>query len=106
MTRCAECGAAHQPGETCRECFDALLAFENERPPVFGEVHHLTVASYFLQHPAGYSDAALEMWEELIRESLAGRATPRELLRRSGQRFAGERRVRDPNAVRPRWWPT
>lgn len=102
---CPECGAAWTATRTCRDCFDALLAYENEHPPAFGAVHHLTVASYFLQHPTGYASATLEIWRELIADAMAGRATPRELLRRAGRRFAGATRVRDPGAGVPAGWP-
>jgi uncharacterized protein DUF5946 len=103
--RCPACGAASSPGATCRDCFDALLAFENERPPAFGAVHHLTVACYFLQHPAGYALRTLELWHELLADSLDGRAAPRELQARFAKRFGGATRVRDANAVLPAWWP-
>lgn len=104
--RCPTCGAAWSAGATCRDCFDALLAFENERPPAFGAVHHLTVACYFLQHPAGYAVHTLDMWRELLADSLDGRASPRELQARFARRFGGANRVRDPHAVLPDWWPS
>lgn len=104
-TACAECGASQADGVSCRACFEALLAFENERPPVFGAVHHLTVACYFLQHPAGYVPAALDGWRELIAESLDDGETPRQMSTRMRRRFDGAKRVRDPSAVTPAWWP-
>jgi hypothetical protein len=102
---CPECGAQQMTGEACRDCFEALLAFENERPPVFGAVHHLTVACYFLQHPAGYALAALTSWRELLASSLDGRETPRQISERMRRRFDGAERVRDPSALPPAWWP-
>jgi hypothetical protein len=102
---CLECGAEAPAGETCRDCFEALLAYENERPPAFGAVHHLTVACYSLQHPAGYARAALDSWRELIAATLDGRAAPNDLRHRLGQRFAGARRVREPGSRPPDWWP-
>jgi hypothetical protein len=103
--RCAECGAA-QAGGACIECFHALLAFENENPPAFGAVHHLTVACYYLQHPAGYALPALEMWRTMVADSLAGRATVEEMLRRARKRFEGAARARVPGATAPRGWPS
>jgi hypothetical protein len=104
--RCPTCGAAWSTGATCRDCFDALLAFENERPPAFGAVHHLTVPCYFMQHPAGYALHTLSTWRELLADSLDGRASPRELQARFAHRFDGAKRVRDPDAVLPGWWPS
>lgn len=82
-----------------------MLAYENERPLVFGAVHHLTVPCYFLQHPTGYGRDVLDAWRELIADALDGRATPRALRQRTGRRFAGSRRVRDPDAGVPSDWP-
>ena len=103
--RCAQCGAAHSPGAECEACFHALLAYEYERPVAFGAVHHLTVAAYYLQHPAGYKTEALDFWRELIAESLDGLVTPRDLLKRASQRFGGATRTREEGATPPVWWP-
>ena len=105
LARCAECGAEQRAGAECRACFEALLAFEAERPPVFGAVHHLTVAAYFLQHPIGYAPDILDAWHALLADALDGRATPRELMRRHGRQFAGSRRVRTAEATTPPHWP-
>jgi hypothetical protein len=102
---CPECGARQSPA-SCIDCFHALLAFENENPPVFGAVHHLTVACYYLQHPSGYALPALEMWRTLVADSLARRATVAEMLRRSRARFEGATRARQPGAKPPAGWPT
>lgn len=102
---CAECGAPQPAGGGCRDCFEALLAFEAERPAVFAAVHHITVATYFLQHPAGYGGEVLTAWRRLIAAALAGAATTRELQRRVGRQFAGERRVRDGGTEIPAGWP-
>jgi hypothetical protein len=102
---CAGCGAPADGGASCRDCFDALLAYENEHPPAFGAVHHLTVACYFLQHPAGYGAEILRTWHELLRASLVAGERPHELQRRMGRRFAGSAKVRDPHASPPAHWP-
>jgi hypothetical protein len=105
LTRsCSECGALFAEGADCQSCFHALLAYENERPPAFGAVHHLTVATYYLQHPAGYTPEALAHWREVVRRSLDGAAI-RELREFSGKQFEGSKRVREPGAAAPPWWP-
>lgn len=103
--RCAECGAPQIPGAECRTCFDALLAFEAERPEVFGAVHHLTVATFFLQHPSGYGPEALASWQEMLADALDGRARPAELQRRHARHFGGARRVSQPGTLPPSDWP-
>jgi hypothetical protein len=82
------------------------LAFEAERPNVFGAVHHLTVATYSLQHAAGYRREVLAAWHRLLADALDGHATIDTLRRRLGQEFAGSTRVREPGAQPPDGWPT
>lgn len=102
---CSQCGAISSPEAACRACFEALLAFENERPKVFAAVHHLTVAAYYLQHPAGYSHSVLDAWRSPLADSLDGKVTPATLHKTLGQQFAGSKRVREPDATPPDWWP-
>lgn len=101
---CNHCGAVFEDGADCESCFHALLAYENERPAAFGAVHHLTVATYYLQHPAGYTHEALAHWREIVGKALAG-ASIRELREFSGRTFEGSKRVREPGASAPAWWP-
>ena len=101
---CPDCGAVQQRA-ACLSCFHALLAYENERPTAFGAVHHLTVATYYLQHPRGYTFDVLRAWRDLLADALDGRAAPREFLRRVSRDFSGPVRVRDPEATPPQWWP-
>jgi len=102
---CDQCGARYDDGADCESCFHALLAYENERPPAFGAVHHLTVAAYYLQHPTGYTHESLAHWRELISKSLDGGASVRQLRELSGKRFAGSKRVRAEGMAPPNWWP-
>jgi hypothetical protein len=103
---CSQCGAISSSETACRECFEALLAFENERPKVFAAVHHLTVAAYYLQHPAGYAHSVLDAWRSLLADSLDGKITPASLRQTLGRQFAGSKRVREPDATPPEWWPS
>jgi hypothetical protein len=82
-----------------------MLAFENERQRVFAAVHHLTVATYSLQHPAGYRHQVLAAWKSLLADALGGDATPATLRRRFGEQFAGSIRVLEPGAQPPAGWP-
>jgi hypothetical protein len=105
MSTCADCGSVQEEGASCQQCFDALLAFEYEHPVAFGAVHHLTVSSFYLQHPQGYSLEALDAWRALLTESLQGRRTQREILAAMSARFEGAKRVRDRDGAKPKWWP-
>jgi len=69
-------------------------------------VHHLTVTTYYLQHPTGYGLEILASWRSIAADALNGRATHRDLQQRMGRQFAGARRVRDARARVPPDWPT
>ncbi len=58
-SRCPDCGAAHATGVTCQDDFHQMLFWEAEEP-ARGEVHHLMVLCYHLQHPGLYSPAGLQ----------------------------------------------
>jgi hypothetical protein len=56
--QCPDCGAVLPVGETCEQAFHQMLFWEAEDPPR-GEVHHLMVLCYHLQHPGLYSPDGL-----------------------------------------------
>lgn len=68
-SRCPECGAVLQGGETCAALFHQMLYWENEQPEL-GSVHHLMVLCYHLQHPCLLSKAGLDYGVELLRDFL------------------------------------
>lgn len=80
-TRCSECGAALADDRTCADDFHQLLLWENERPEL-GEVHHLMVLCYHLQHPSLYSAEGLAHARRLLAEFVAGGLSPAEARRR------------------------
>ena len=55
---CPACGANLPGGLTCEDCFHQMLFWENEES-LLGEVHHLMVLCYHLQHPHLYSQEGL-----------------------------------------------
>lgn len=63
--KCPECGAPWRTGETCEAYFHTLLFWETEQPAL-GEVHHLMVLCYHLQHPSLYSPEGLQHAQELL----------------------------------------
>ena len=62
---CPDCGAAWQQGLTCQDHFHQMLFWEAE-DPTLGEVHHLMVLGYHLQHPGLYSPQGLEHAMDLL----------------------------------------
>ncbi len=68
-SRCPECGAVLQGGETCAALFHQMLYWENAQPEL-GSVHHLMVLCYHLQHPCLLSKAGLDYGVELLRDFL------------------------------------
>lgn len=58
--RCLECGALLEAGKTCQEYVNQLITWDFQDFLGVGQVHHLTVLSYNLQHPSIYSEKGLE----------------------------------------------
>ena len=69
-TACPECGAPEVGGYACRELFEQLLELESKDPDGAGSVHNLSVLCYVLQHPKGYSNAALNWGISALRDCL------------------------------------
>ena len=75
VTTCRECNAIHPDDLTCQNDFYKLLGWETEDPSR-GEVHHLTVLSYHLQHPSLYSPEGLAGARQLLLDFLESGKTP------------------------------
>ena len=78
---CPECGAPSRDRLTCREQFERLLALEYEHPGAYGKVHFLTVASYNLQHPSGFTQPALDWLLDTLQRAIAKDLPPAEIRR-------------------------
>lgn len=76
LEHCPECGALLPDGAPCRAFFDTLLFWENEDMPVRGQVHHLLVLSYHLQHPSLYSPEGLTEARALLTEFVVHGTAP------------------------------
>ena len=97
--RCLECGAASVRDMTCWEMLGAIIAWEADDRALFAE-HFLTVASYNLQHPAQFTDAAVVGLRAVFVEYLDRGLGIAEIRRRVGQAAAGTTRVLRPEAER------
>ena len=70
---CPECGA---PDILCKTRFDEFLVLEYT-DPAYGAVHHLTVATYMLQHSSKLTREGWLHERELLREFLVENKPPR-----------------------------
>jgi hypothetical protein len=86
-------------GMTCWEMLGAIGAWEFQDPELMAE-HFLTVASYNLQHPAQFTEAALAGLQVVFIERLDHGLAIAEIRRRVGATAAGTTRVRKPEADR------
>lgn len=105
--RCAECGAPHVGGFDCWGQLGAILAWEPDDPELQRE-HFLTVASYNLQHPAQFADAAIDGLRRSYVDYLDRGISIAEIRRRASAATEGPTRVlRDETDRRPvlREWP-
>ena len=96
---CPECGAPRVDGLTCWEQLGMLIAWEGDDPELLAE-HFLTVATYNLQHPAQFTDEALEWLRAGFIAHLAGDLAVAELRRRAARQFEGPKRVLKPVSER------
>ena len=88
---CPECATVWQDGETCQDCFYQMLYWEAENPG-YGEVHHLMVLCYYLQHPSLYSPEGLEAGMRLLVDFVEGNLSPQEARRRMQGKVSSRRR--------------
>jgi len=72
---CLECKSPLPDTLTCQDHFHQLLFWENE-VQVYGEVHHLTVLCYHLQHPSLYSPGGLQAARTLLADFLMRGLSP------------------------------
>jgi hypothetical protein len=103
---CEECRAPRVGGLTCWEQLGWLLAWEADDSELLAE-HFLTVATYNLQHPAQFTDDALQGLREAFVDRLERGVPVAEIRRRMGRASAGATRVLRPESERrpvPREW--
>ena len=96
---CPECGAPRVDGLNCWEQLGVIGAWEWQDPSLLAQ-HFLTVASYNLQHPAQFTDAAIDSLRELFITHLDQGMAVVEVRRRVAQSTAGSVRVLKPEAER------
>ena len=88
---CSACGAPQTDGAACEDHFHQMLYWEAENG-VNGEVHHLMVLCYHLQHPHLYSREGLAEGLRLLEAFVAAGVSPAEIRRRSRARVASGKR--------------
>lgn len=89
--KCDECGAPWNKGQTCQDYFHQMLFWENE-DPARGEVHHLMVLSYHLQHPSLYSAEGLAHARGLLADFVERGLSAAEVRRRNRETVASGNR--------------
>lgn len=88
---CPECGALCAGEACCEAYFHQMLYWENENPEN-GDVHHLTVLCFHLQHPSRYSPEGLAYAIGLLVDFVARGVQPAEVRRRSRDQVRSDRR--------------
>jgi len=87
MVMCTGCGERRPASTSCEQDFHTLLGWENEFPG-YGEVHHLLVLCYHLQHPSLYSPEGLAQAKGLLLDFLEGGKTANEVRRANRERVS------------------
>ena len=96
---CPECGALKVDGLSCWEQLGVIGAWEWQDPALLA-LHFLTVASFNLQHPAQFIDAAIDSLRELFIAHLDQGMAVAEVRRRVARSTAGSVSVLKPEAER------
>lgn len=89
---CSECGAALSNATACQDHFHQMLYWEAEEP-ARGEVHHLMVLCYHLQHPSLYSPEGLRHALGLLEDFVVRGSAPAEVRRRQRNQVASDQRA-------------
>jgi hypothetical protein len=92
MARCPECGAIQPEGRSCQDDFYTLLGWETEYPG-YGQVHHLAVLCYHLQHPSLYSTEALAYAKQLLVDFLENGKTTGQIRRENRDKVSSTNRA-------------
>jgi hypothetical protein len=89
---CPECGAIRLDGGACQGDFYQMLYWEAEEP-ARGEVHHLMVLCYHLQHPGLYSPDGLRHALGLLKDFVVYNVSPAEVRQRNRDKIASDQRM-------------
>jgi hypothetical protein len=87
-------------GKTCREAFEELISREFQ-DPVCGQVHHLTVLCYDLQHPLQFTREALEWSRAALQAAVEQGVSPVELRRFARRQFSGKAKPKVTRQAQP-----
>jgi hypothetical protein len=79
---CPECGAPRFEANTCQDNFSQMLVWEYEDMEHKGQVHHLMVLCYHLQHPSLYAPEGLLNAQRLLFGFMESGITPQEVRQR------------------------
>ncbi len=90
---CPECGAPIRGVSECNDYLNEMIRWDFQDFLGVGQIHHLTVLSYNLQHPRVYSPKGLEDAKDSLREFLAHPEAFREHDARNREKLASN--VRD-----------
>lgn len=104
-TACPECGAV-EDGMSCRDRLGLIIAWEAQDREL-GAAHFLSVASFNLQHPSSFTDAAREQLRAVFIAHLDDGMPIAEVRRRMSAFADGPVRVARDSAFRnvePRAW--
>jgi hypothetical protein len=89
---CPDCGAVRTNGGTCQDDFYQMLYWETEEP-ARGEVHHLMVLCYHVQHPGLYSPDGLRHALDLLEDFVVRGKSPVEVRQRQRAKVASDTRT-------------
>lgn len=89
---CPECGGLYVDNFSCWEQLGLIIAWEGDYPELYAE-HFKTVACYNLQHPAQFTDEAMDVLKNVFINHLDNGLSVEEIRRRVSRMTEGKTRV-------------
>lgn len=89
---CPECGAPLTHNMNCYGLLGAIISWEYDDPDLLSE-HFKTVSCYNLQHPAKFTEEAIEGLKKVFIEHLDNGLTVEQIRKIHAQSYGGNKRV-------------
>jgi hypothetical protein len=89
---CPECGTELHGVLSCNEYLEKMIAWDFSDFAAIGQVHHLTVLCYYIQHPSHYSKEGLQIAISILKKTVEENLSDKELYTEESEIFSSSKR--------------
>jgi Family of unknown function (DUF5946) len=104
--KCNECGTVLLDKKACLEYFNQMIAWDFTDFTGVGQVHHLTVLCYYLQHPSHYSPEGLKKAQNILKDAIENSLSDKKLYQEESEVFSSSKRTWRVTGTQIRMLPT